>query len=92
MNKETYEYFGCEVSFDEKKLRELLASQLDNEYYIEAKKNLVAIVYDRTRDYKVRKDALNMIFKHLKNQGVVVYHNGGISTSQMLTIMKEVLN
>ncbi len=92
MNKETMDFFGCEVSFDEKALRELLASQLHNERYVGVKKLLVNIIYDRTKEYAVRQRALNKIFKHLQNQGVVVHGNGGISTSQMLKIMRDVLN
>ena len=92
MNKETYMFFGQEVSFDEEKLRKLLASQLNNEQYVEAKSQLIEVIYDRTKEYKLREAALNLVFKHLKNQNVVVYGRGGITTAQMLKIMREVLN
>ena len=92
MNKETRDFFGCEVTFDEKALRSLLASQLHNERYTRGKKLFVDIIYDRTKEYESRKDALNQIFKHLKNQNVVIYGQGGITTSQMLKVMREVLN
>ena len=92
MNKETYEFFNCEVSFDEKKLRELLASQLCNKRYVEGKKMLVEVVFNRHLDYDFRKNALGLIFKHMKNQGIVLYGNSGITTSEMLKIMRSVLN
>lgn len=91
MNKETRDFFGCEVFFDEKKLRKVLASQLDNHGYRQGKKTLVEIVFNRHLDYVFRKNALELIFKHMNSQGVVVYGNSGISTSEMLTILKEVL-
>jgi len=62
MNKETYEFFNCEVSFDEKKVRKLLASQNGNRRYIEEKKKIIRIIFDRQLDYNLRKCALEVIF------------------------------
>lgn len=92
MNKETYEFFNCEVSFDEKAIRRLLASQIGNHRYIEEKKKVIRIIFDRSLDYKIRKSALEVIFRHLSSQRCVVYGNGGISTSEMLKTMRAVLN
>ena len=92
MNKETYEFFNCEVSFDEKAIRNLLASQLGNKRYIEGKKMIIEVIFNRSLDYQFRKNALELIFKHLSTQGCVIYGNSGISTSEMLKIMRSVLN
>ena len=92
MNQETRMFFDCEVSFDEKKLRKLLASQMYNASYIGAERRIINVVFDRSIDYSKRQGALNMIFKHLVNQGVVLYGNSGITTAQMLKIMREALN
>ena len=92
MNKETYEYFRYEVSFNEKAIRNLIASQLGNKRYIEEKKKLIGIIFDISLDYILRKTALELIFRHLLNQGCVVYGHGGISTSMMLKLMRSSLN
>ena len=88
MNQEARQFFGCEISFDEKKLRKLLASQMHNNAYVGAKKAIINIIYDRSIDYTKRQEALNIIFKHLVNQGVVIQGKGGITTSQMLKVMR----
>ena len=92
MNKETYDFFGCEVSFNEKALRKVLASQLDNSSYVKGKKILIDMIYDKSLDYSVRQDALNRLFSHLQNQNVVMLSNSGMTTSQMLKVMRAVLN
>ncbi len=91
MNKEARNFFNCEVSFDEKAIRNLLASQLGNKRYIEEKKKVIRIVFDRSLDYKLRKSALEIIFRHLSSQRCVIYGNGGISTATMLNLMRAVL-
>ena len=92
MNKETRMFFGTEVSFDEKKLRKLLASQSHNRRYIDGKRAIINVIFDRTLPYHFRREALELIFTHMLNQGVVVYGaNRGLSTSELLTVIKNVL-
>jgi len=89
MNRETYEYFGEVVSFDEKKLRSLLASQLHIDGYVEGKKKIIAIIFDRKLSYEIRKEAMFKLFEHLDNQGVVVSGNSCLTTSQMLDVLRN---
>ena len=92
MNKETREFFGKEVSFNEKVLRQVLASQLGNTRYIEGKKKVLSVIFNRSVSYDQRKKALFILYKHLESQGIVEDGNGYLTNSQMLNVMREVLN
>ncbi len=91
MNQEGREFFGCEVSFDEMKLRRLIASQSCSEEYLTLRAQIIWIIFDRTLEYDLRKRSLFVLFKHLQKQGMVRKDQKGISTAEMLKMFRATL-